>query len=217
MTDLDLATVDTLLSTTRAVRRRLDLSRPVPTSVIADCLRLAIQAPTAGDQQNWRWVVVTDEEQRRAIGEMHRASNQEYVQGELDRLEAGAERRRYESVMHLVQAMGEVAVHVVAYVMEPQLDGLKGQQLPPVLLYGSIFPAVWSFQLALRARGLGTTALFVPDEAALNEIVGAPSGARVASLLPVAYFTGSTFKPAIRRGLEEVAFENHWGDRFAAR
>jgi nitroreductase len=210
---LDLDTVDTLLSTTRAVRRRLDPTRPVPASVIADCLRLAVQAPTAADQQNWRWVVVTQRERRAAIAEMHRSASESFVQGELDRLPSGAERRRFESVMHLVQNLAAIPVHVIAYVLEPELDGLGGEPVPPVLLYGSIFPAVWSFQLALRARGLGTTPLFVPDEATLNDIVGAPDTARVASLLPVAYFTGETFKPAQRRGLAEVAFENQWEHR----
>ena len=117
--------------------------------------------------------------------------------------------------MHLVQNLADIPVHVIAYVLEPEVDGLAGQPLTPVLLYGSIFPAVWSFQLALRARGLGTTPLFVSDEATLNNIVGAPAAARVASLMPVAYFTGETFKPARRRGLDEVAFGNQWEHRFA--
>ena len=98
---------------------------------------------------------------------------------------------------------------MLAYVLDPDLDALEGA-LPPVLLYGSIFPAVWSFQLALRARGLGTSPLFVPDEPAVSAVVGAPESAHIASLLPVAYYTGESFKPAKRRPVEEVLSWNAW-------
>ena len=100
---------------------------------------------------------------------------------------------------------------VVAYAIDPDLAGLKGQQLPPALLFGSIFPAVWSFQLAMRSRGLGTTPIFVADQDRLAEIVGAPEDAHLAAVLPVAYYTGTTFKPASRRPVEDVTFWNHWG------
>ena len=209
--DLDLDTVDRLLTTTRAVRRRLDLERPVPRDVVATCLELALQAPTAGDGQNWHWVVVTDPGVRRAIADLHRAANEDYARTELERLEPGPERRRMESVAHLIDHLHEVPVHVVAYVVEPDLPGLGDQQVPPVLLYGSVFPAVWSFQLALRSRGLGTTPLFVADEEALGRTLGAPANARVAALLPVAYFTGTTFRPAARRPLADVVSWDTWG------
>jgi nitroreductase len=206
--ELDLATVDRLLSTTRAVRRRLDLTRPVPTGVITECVRLATQAPTAGDAQNWRWVVVSDPRRREAIAEIHRATNEAYVRGRVAALGEGAERRRMESVLHLIDHLHEVPVHVLAYALDPEPEGRK---LPPVLLYGSVFPAVWSFQLALRARGLGTTPLYVANEAAVAAVVGAPDGAYLASLLPVAYFTGDSFRPAARRPVEEVLYWNAWG------
>jgi nitroreductase len=207
--DLDPATVDRLLSTTRSVRRRLDLTTPVPAALIIECLRLATQAPSPGDAQNWRWVVVTDDQRRSAIAGIHRAANEDYARRQAASL-IGADRRRLESVLHLIEHLHEVPVHVLAYALDPDTEG---QETPPVLLYGSIFPAVWSFQLALRSRGLGTTPLYVSNEAAVAEVVGAPKGAHVASLLPVAFVTGGSFKPARRRPVEDVVHWNRWGSR----
>jgi nitroreductase len=200
---VDLETVDLLLTTTRAVRNRLDLTRPVPAQVITDCVRLATQAPTAGDAQSWRWVAVADAQQLRAIGDVYRADNEDYVRGALADAD-GPARTRLESVLHLIDHLHEVPVHVLAFVLE---DG----QVPPAVMYGSIFPAVWSFQLALRSRGLGTTPLYVRSERAVAEVVGAPEGARLAALMPVAYYTGETFKPARRRPVEDVMFWDRWG------
>jgi nitroreductase len=208
--DLDLATVDRLLTTTRAVRKRLDLDRPVPDQAIEDALRLAVQAPSAADEQNWRWVVVTDPEVRRAIAAVHRAGSEPYLRAALDGLEPGGERRRLESALHLVEHLHEVPVLVLAYVLTPELPGLGDRPLPPGLLYGSIWPAAWSFQLALRARGLGTTPVYVTDQEAVGEIVGAPAHAELTTMLPVAYYTGDTFKPAARRPLDQVVHRNVW-------
>jgi nitroreductase len=207
--DLDRDTVDRLLTTTRAVRRRLDLTRPVMPDVVTECLELALQAPTPADQQNWHWVVVTDPVLRSQIGEQYRAANEAFVRGQLDELEPGGDRRRMESVLHLVEHLGEVPVLVAAYVVEPGL-GLEDQQVPPVLLYGSVFPAVWSFQLALRSRGLGTVPLFMPDEAALAEVLGVPDRAHLAALLPVAYYTGDSFRRASRLPVVDVVGWDSW-------
>jgi nitroreductase len=209
--DLDLASVDRLLTTTRAVRKRLDLTKPVPDAVIAECVRLATQAPSAGDTQIWRWVVVTEQRQRAAIADIHRANDEDFVRGQVESLDDGPERRRFLSALYLLEHLHEIPVLVLAYVLEPQLDGLDGQPLPPAVLYGSIFPAVWSFQLALRSRGLGTTPVYVVDEAGVADVAGTPAGARLASLLPVAYYTGDSFKPASRRPVEDVLFWNRWG------
>lgn len=203
--DLDLNTVDRLLTTTRAVRKRLDLTRPVPPEVITECVRLATQAPSAADMQNWRWVAVTDERKREAIGDIHRAGGDAvYVRGLLAKA-AGAERRRLESALYLTDHLHEAPVIMLVYALEPD-----GQQLPPPVLYGSVFPAMWSFQLALRSRGLGSTPMWVENEKAVNEVVGAPPTARVAAMLPVAYYTGETFKPATRRPVDEVLFWDTW-------
>ncbi len=97
------------------------------------------------------------------------------------------------------------------HALDPELDGLNGHDVPPTLLYGSVFPAVWSFQLALRARGLGTAPLYVADQPAVNQVVGAPRSERIASLLPVAFFTGREFQPAHRRPVGDVLSWELWG------
>ena len=205
MAELDRTTVDALLTTTRAVRKRLDVTRPVPGAVIEECLTLALQAPTAGDAQNWHWVVVTEPTTRRAIADVYRAQNESFARGELDRATDDATRRRFESVLAMIDRLASVPVHVLAYGLEPDEGAL-----PAPVLYGSIFPAVWSFQLALRSRGLGTTPLYVADEPAIAALVGAPPTARLASLLPVAYFTGDTFQPARRLPLDAVVSWERW-------
>jgi nitroreductase len=201
--DLDTDTVDRLLSTTRAVRKRLDLNRPVPADLITECVRLAIQAPSAADMQNWRWVAVTDARTRKAIGDLHLAADDtRHVRDLLANATTDAERRRLESALYLSENLHRVPVLVLAYALDPGL--------PLPVLYGSIFPAVWSLQLALRSRGLGSTLMWAQNEAAVNEVVGAPAQARIAALLPVAYYTGETFKPARRRPVEEVLYWERW-------
>jgi nitroreductase len=209
--DIDVVAADHLLTTTRSVRKRLDPGRPVPLELVRQSLEVAVQAPSPADVQSWRWVVVSDEATRKAIADMYRVSNEPYVRGEVERLDDGPERRRLASALHLIEHLHEMPVLVAAYVVEPDLPGLGDQSMPPALLYGGAFPAAWSFQLALRARGLGTTPLFVADEAPLDAIVGAPAGAHLVGLFPVAYYTGTTFKPAARRPLDEVAFADRWG------
>jgi nitroreductase len=202
LTELDLATVDHLLATTRAVRRRLDLTRPVPVEVIEECLRLAVQAPTGSNRQGWRWVVVTDAEKRAALAELYRQAFGPYISSGDD-----APRTRVaESAVWLAERLQDVPVHVIPCIE----DYTKGN--PHAGVYGSIYPAVWSFQLALRGRGLGTvlTTLHLRHEREAAALLGIPDGVIQAGLLPVAYYTGEDFKPARRRPVEELTYWNHW-------
>lgn len=202
MTELDLATVDHLLATTRAVRRRLDLTRPVPVEVIEECLRLAVQAPTGSNRQGWRWVVVTDGEKRAALAELYRQAFGPYISSGDD-----APRTRVaESAVWLAERLQDVPVHVIPCIE----DYTKGN--PHAGVYGSIYPAVWSFQLALRGRGLGTvlTTLHLRHEREAAALLGIPDGVIQAGLLPVAYYTGEDFKPARRRPVEELTYWNEW-------
>ncbi|MGH9012659.1 MAG: nitroreductase family protein [Acidimicrobiia bacterium] len=202
MTELDLATVDHLLATTRAVRRRLDLTRPVPVEVIEECLRLAVQAPTGSNRQGWRWVVVTDAEKRAALAELYRQAFGPYISSGDD-----APRTRVaESAVWLAERLQDVPVHVIPCIE----DYTKGN--PHAGVYGSIYPAVWSFQLALRGRGLGTvlTTLHLRHEREAAALLGIPDGVIQAGLLPVAYYTGEDFKPARRRPVEELTYWNQW-------
>ncbi len=203
MTDLDRATVDHLLSTTRAVRKRLDLTRSVPPELIEECLRLAVQAPTGSNRQGWRWLVVTDSTKRAALADLYRRSFGPYI-GERrgDRVSRVAD-----SAIYLADHLHEVPVHVIPCIE----DYTKGQ--PHAGVFGSIYPAVWSFQLALRSRGLGSvlTTLHLVYEAEAGELLGIPEGVLQVGLLPVAYFTGDDFKAAKRRPVEDLTYWDEWG------
>jgi nitroreductase len=215
MTDVDtvfnLAETDRLLSTTRSVRKRLDLERPVPPDVIFDCLRLAVQAPTGSNSQGWRWLVVTDPTKRAELARM-------YSEGGRDYLEAAAKRdldpqthKVYESALYLCDILERVPVHVIPCI-EGRVDGKPN--LATASFYGSIIPAAWSFMLALRSRGLGsawtTLHLFKEKEAA--ELLGIPyDQISQIALLPVAYTLGSDFKPAERPPVETITYWDTWG------
>ena len=206
MTGFDLDTVDRLLTTTRAVRKRLDMSRPVPVEVILECLRLAVQAPSGSNAQTWRWLVVNDPDVTRALAELYQnpppRPSASPTQPSVP--DTAQQRRVLESARYLTEHMHEVPAMVVPCILEA--GGAAGWA-------PSIYPAVWSFLLALRSRGLGsvitTVHLFRKSEAAA--LLGVPDGYAQACLLPVAYYSGDDFKPAARRPVEEVAFLNHWG------
>jgi nitroreductase len=206
MTTMDLETVDHLLSTTRAVRKRLDFSRPVPRQVILQCIALATQAPTGTNAQMWRWIVVTDPAVRGALGRLYRERpatlslpNRPAVVEETPQ-----QRKVMASALYLTEHIHEVPVLVVPCVEES--GGAAGWQ-------PSIYPAVWSFMLALRSRGLGscltTSHLFRKEEAAA--LLGVPEGFAQSCLVPVAYYTGDDFRSASRRPASEVTYWDHWG------
>ena len=203
----ELATIDHLLSTTRAVRKRLDLERPVPPAVVEECLRLAIQAPTGSNRQGWHWVVVSDADKRAALAEMYRAGFGPYM----ERARSGSEglTRVGDSALWLAERLEQVPVHVIPCIE----DYTKGSAHAGV--WASIYPAVWSFQLALRSRGLGSvlTTLHLPRARDAAELLGIPDGVLQAGLVPVAYYTGDDFKPAKRHPVEQVTSWNRWGNR----
>jgi nitroreductase len=196
--------VDKLLTTTRAVRKRLDLSRPVGLDVVAACLRIALQAPTGSNAQTWRWIVVTDPTIRQAVAALYENLPPPEQRTEPALPMTPQQQRVMDSANYLLRHMHEVPVLVVPCILE---SGGPAGWAP------SIYPAVWSFILALRSRGLGsvlTTAhLYHRDEAA--ELLGIPAGYAQACLLPVAYYSGDDFKPAVRRPLREVCFMDRWG------
>ena len=222
----DTAETDRLLSTTKAVRRRLDLERPVPRDVVVECIRLARYAPNASNGQDWKWVVVDDPDLRKAVGEQYRKVTVPNVSQMLDmKVAQGDERgaRISRSVLYLAEHMHEVPVLVIPCFdlsgAERRYEELLGPlhhaapepQMTPAM-YASIYPAVWSFQLALRSRGLGSvfTTLHLPHADRAAELLGIPAGVTQAALIPVAYFTGDDFKPAARRPMEEVTYWNGW-------
>jgi nitroreductase len=209
---------DELLSTTRSVRRRLDLSRPVERELIEECLALAQQAPTGGNHQRWGFVVVTDPERRAALGRIYAAAWQTYrrqlaAAGRAPSWgpeRAALQRRIGRSASYLAEHMGEVPVLVVACI-RPRPEG----EIPMMQAthYGSILPAVWSFMLAARARGLGTalTTIHLFHEREAADALGIPyeDVAQVA-LVPVAHTVGERFGPGRREPLEEVVHWERW-------
>ena len=214
---MDLKTVDELLTTTRAVRKRLDLDKPVPREVIEECLELAIQAPTGGNQQGWRWLIVTDSDKKKKLAEWYRdAWNMAYAQrGEDAFVNARPEiadqnRRVYGSADYLAQNLERVPVHVIPCILGALPEGTPAWMAASFL--GSIIPAVWSFQLALRSRGLGSsyTTLHLAHQAEAAELLGIPPTVTQVALIPVAYTKGSTFRPAQRRPAREITYWDSW-------
>jgi nitroreductase len=212
----DLAQTDRLLSTTRAVRKRLDLDRPVELDVVLECLRIAIQAPTGGNTQRWRWVIVDEAEKRAALADLYRTAFAPYIEARQAEAEAAGRppvSAVADSAMYLAEVLHRVPVHVIPC----QLDRLPEQ--PSVAeaagYYGSILPAVWSFQLALRSRGLGSawTTLHLPFEREAGQLLGIPDTVTQVALIPVAYYSGDDFKPAKRRPVEEITYHNTWRER----
>jgi nitroreductase len=201
----DLETVDKLLTTTRAVRKRLDFSRPVPLTVVQECLTIALQAPTGSNAQLWRWLVITDPALKEALAALYRDLPPREVRTEPDPPPTAQQERVLASAHFLLEHLGEAPVLVVPCVREA---GGPAGWAP------SVYPAVWSLILALRSRGLGsviTTAhLYHRQEAA--ELLGIPEGYAQACLLPIAYYTGKEFRPADRLPLERVCYLNRWGE-----
>jgi nitroreductase len=213
---MDISTVDQLLTTTRSVRKRLDLTRPVPEALLDECIRIATQAPSASNTQRWHFVLVTDAEQRTAVAGFYRRSFELYAAApatlptpvQTDQLQRQAQRVR-ESAQYLADHMHEIPVLVI-----PCIEGRveNAGQMAQAAAYGSILPAVWSLMLALRARGLGSawTTLHLRYAKEVGEILGIPDNVTQAALLPVAYTIGTDFKPANRLPLTDRIHRNRW-------
>jgi nitroreductase len=216
---MDLATVDKLLTTTRSVRKRLDLTRPVEPELIEECLNLSLQAPTGGNTQGWHFLVITDAAKKAQIGELYRQSFYIYARSneeqsgraEQDEAQQAQMGRVVKSAVYLANHMHEVPVMVIPCI-EHRVEnmGLMAQ----AGLYGSILPAAWSFMLALRSRGVGSawTTLHLRYETEVAELLGIPANITQAALLPVAYYTGDDFQPAQRVPLAQVSSWNSWGN-----
>jgi nitroreductase len=204
-------TPDELLSTTRAVRRRLDLTRPVEREVLEECLRLAQQAPTASFAQNWHFVVVTDAGRRAALGELWRSVARSYVERRAAAAAADPVLARLgDAVRYLAEHIHEVPVHVIPCV-EGRTDGKPAAA--QASRWASIIPAAWSFMLAARARGLGGvwTTFHLRHEREAAELLGIPyDRVMQAALIPVAHTVGTDFRPGPRRPLDTVVHWDRW-------
>jgi nitroreductase len=219
--------LETVLTTTRAIRRRLDFDRPVARETIAECLQLALQAPTGGNAEDWRFVAIDDAEVRAEVAALYRECFDVYVRKPLEA--AGHDAPEVQGRLGVSESTGRVLagaaylaanIHrapwlVLACATRPNPEHNPFAAGTVAAVYGSVFPAVWSFCLALRARGLGSIITTLtqnrPDD--LAAILGIPEGTTQCCLLPVAYTLGTDFKPAPRRPLDEVVFWNRWSSR----
>lgn len=214
-------TAEEMLSTTRSVRKRLDFSRPVEPEVIRECLELAVQAPTGGNSQSWHFVVVTDQEQRKALGEIYSkgyavyrqktaSAHPLYENRTLLPEHVAALKKVRSSSEYLADHMHEVPVLLVPCMLS-RVDNKPSVEQAGV--WGSILPAVWSFMLAARLHGLGsawtTVHLYYEQEAA--EVLGIPyDKVTQAALIPVAYTLGTAFKSVPRIPLESLLHWDKW-------
>lgn len=209
---IDRANADLLLSTTRSVRKRLDFDRPVEREVLLECVRLAVQAPTASNRQTWRWMIVTEPDLKLKIADFYREAALPYLRESRASAGDGAggqDQRVYDSAMYLAENLERAPAFVIPCIAEDL--GAKDRGAAIVAL-GSIVQAAWSFQLALRARGLGScwTTLHLHRAKAVAELLGIPAGITQVSLIPVAYTKGLDFRPAKRPPVEGITHWNRW-------
>ena len=210
---------DQLLTTTRSVRKRLDLETPVDLAVIRECIDIATQAPTGGNNQGWHWLIVTDPEKKGPIAEWYRDAfkafygNADQVVGGRDQADSkylDTTRKVIASADYLADHIGEVPVWVIACI-EGRTDGAPA--VWQASQWGSLLPAVWSFQLAARARGLAScyTTLHLVKEKETAELLGIPDNVMQGALIPVAHPLGGTdFKPGPRRDLDRIIHLETW-------
>jgi len=211
--DFDLTMTDELLSTTRAVRKRLDFEKPVPRSIVEECISLSQQAPTGTNSQSWRWIVVEDADKRAKLADLYRVAAVDYLSGEAKNAEASGDKqtgRVVDSAVFLSENLQHAPLHVIPCMQGRPPEGAPIMAVAAML--GSIFPAVWSFQLALRSRGLGSclTSLHLACEKQAAELLGIPDDVMQIALLPVAYTKGTEFKKAARPPASTIMHWDSW-------
>jgi nitroreductase len=217
---MDLATVDHLLTTTRSVRKRLDFSRPVDPVIVERCIAIALQAPTGSNAQGWHFVVITDAAKRAGIAELYRKAFEVYANApESMRPVIPEDDPRFAQTQRIVESASYLAgrMHEAPVMVIPCIEGRveNAGVLAQASVYGSILPSTWSLMLALRARGLGSawTTLHLMFEHDAAALLGIPDHVTQTALLPVAYFSGTDFKPAKRLPPTDRTHWNTWGSR----
>ncbi|MEH6581032.1 MAG: nitroreductase family protein [Halioglobus sp.] len=210
---------DQVLTTTRAVRKRLDFDRPLEMTVIKQCLEVALQAPSGSNAQGWQFVVVTDRDKIKAIADLYQQAFAEYEASPFqptglhkdDPSMAQTQERVLGSAQYLAANLERVpALLIPCCGQRPDLPGMPMSAIAGIM--GSVLPAVWNFMLAARERGIGTcwTTLHLEHEQAVAELLGIPEDHAQVALIPMAYTKGTDFKVAPRKDLEGVLHLNNW-------
>ena len=211
---------DQLLTTTRAVRKRLDFSRPVEDSVIRECVEVAMQSPSGSNNMTIQFVVVRDQAKRKAIGEVYRQCYEIYRSldgiyiGSIDKgdvAENAQQSRSASSADFLGERMGDAPALILACNAGSRVEGAPAMMAASMM--GNVLPAMWSFMLAARARGLGTawTTVHLMMEQQVADIVGIPfDTVQQACLSPLAYTVGTDFKPAVRPAADSIIHWDTW-------
>ena len=208
-------TTDELLSTTRTVRRRLDLGRPVERAVIEECLALAVQAPTASNRQEWQWVFVTEPSTKQALAELYVRPDPTYrTLPTRDYAPEDVRALRHEAIMSSVDFLRRHLADVPVLLVPCHYGRVDDAPVATqAALWGSLYPAVWSLFLALRTRGLGAawTTVSLRQERGVAQLLGIPYDEYTqGGLFPIAYTVGTDFKPAPRRPLSEIVHWERW-------
>jgi nitroreductase len=210
---------DEVLTTTRAVRKRLDFDKPVEMAVLRECLNIALQAPSGSNSQGWHFVIVTDPAKKAAIAKLYLKAFDDYEAGPAqptkqhldDPSMAPTQQRVLSSARFLADNLARIpAMLIPCCAGRPDTPGLPQGVIASI--YGSILPAVWSFMLAARERGLGTcwTSLHLTYEKEVAALLGIPDEFAQVALIPIAYTQGTDFKAAPRMGLDRVLHTNSW-------
>lgn len=210
---MDLSSIDHVLTTTRAVRKRLDFERPVPRELLEECLEIGLQAPTGGNRQDWQFVFVTDPQKKAALGDLYRRAWEPYrAQPKPSYQEGDPRAQQFARVVSSAQYLAD-RMHEVPVMLIPCMKGRPPDGAPAVSwagTMGSVLPAAWSFMLAARSRGLGTawTTLHLVHEREAAEVLGIPYDRVVqCALITIGYYRGEDFRPAERVALDRVT---HW-------
>ena len=215
-TGFDLAETDRLLTTTKQVRKRLDLTRPVPYDELLECIEIAGHAPMGGNLERNRWIVVDDPELKARIAERFAEVGRPYLAVNSELRGDDRSQKVIDSASFLVDHLAEGPALVISMRLDrPPLS--PDSQGGTAAYYGSVLPGVWSFQLAARARGIGSawTTFHLEHEAEIAELLGIPASVTQVCLLAVGYYTGDSFTPAPRRPASEVTFLNRWKNPIA--
>jgi len=206
---LDLS-ADELLTTTRSVRKRLDLDRPVEREVVEECLHLALQAPSGGNRQAWHWVFVTEPGAKKVIAEHYRTGFEAAYGSDIVPEMTDREKRMWLSARYLADHFDEVPIMLIPC-QWGRVEGASNERQAGY--WGSLLPAVWSLMVALRSRGLGSawTTLHLSHEQEVAELLGIPyDRCAQGGLFPIAYTKGTDFKPGPRKSLDGIVHWDKW-------